>query len=295
MKLINLEQRSPEWHEFRSTRIGATDFNKFMAHKGKAIKVGTTSFEKHIYEKINRIEIPDNQYMAFGREKEPELLALFNKKYNTHCMGHVAYSDANPRIFVSFDGYCVYTGILVEIKTTSKVKEIEVLESYIYQFIHQMNTGKMKTMKVLIHWRRTNTETYYRVDYQEDIECFIIYRENTNESLLMAEMPYKQWLAYCEEFLAILDSKPSYEMETAIVDYELLDQEIELLTQQKETIRKLLIDNYKDGGIVKDYKISKSVRNSIAYADIVKDNAIAIDDKYKKQSTSYLIKKMVAK
>ncbi len=190
--MINLQQNSPKWYEYRRTRIGASDFNYFCKHKGlytPYYKVRKDdNLENHFHNKINNIWV-DNPYMARGRELEPQLLEEYNKLTGGCFVPTVGQYEGNSDVFASFDGYDVFTNRIVEIKTTSKGLEFEkqLLESYVYQCIHQMKVADISSMVILINYYNYGITRYYLIkqDYDVDVMTYLEWNIYYLDNLLL--------------------------------------------------------------------------------------------------------------
>jgi len=271
MQIIDLEQGSPEWLIYRATRIGASDFALFACHKGLSDKIFNIDFNKHIYNKKNNINIT-NKYMERGKEREPILLADYNRIHNCNCNPVVIQSYKNENIFCSLDGIDFLTFDAVEIKTTasSVVEYRKKRQYYIYQIAHQMYVTELNRIDIYI-------------------EC----SDNViHEFILKEELPisFDYWYSLCLEYLNILNKKDDDYINTLLLKYEKLDEEIKLLQQEKDDITDILKANSVNG-VYGDFIVSNVSRSSYKYAQYIKDNNIELDDKYLTSSNYLTIKK----
>ncbi len=113
MKIINLEQRSPEWHAYRSTRVGASEAAavcglsryKKPVDVWKEKKLGTTQFETGA--------------MKRGTELEPKVRSIM-ESLDSCIYSPIVVESKFPWLFASLDGFCEKTGKIIEIKTGSR-------------------------------------------------------------------------------------------------------------------------------------------------------------------------------
>lgn len=208
MLIIPIEQNTPEWHNYRRTRIGASDFNYFCKHKGfytpyYKVKKDDT-LENHFYNKINNIEI-NNPFITIGHELEPFLLEEYNKLTGGCYVPTVGQYDDNSDIFASFDGYDVFTNRIVEIKTTSKSLEFEnqLLKSYIYQCAHQMHVANIDKMVILINYYNYGVTRHYTINKHYKFYFYIAINFLEIE-LLQEKMDKIEWFEHCTEYLELL-------------------------------------------------------------------------------------------
>ncbi|HEX4374904.1 MAG TPA: YqaJ viral recombinase family protein [Puia sp.] len=113
MKLINLEQRSSKWLQWRRNRICASDANIIM---------GTCNFksiQKLYEEKTKCYEQVPNIYMLRGIELEPIALEAFEKESGL-IMFPCVVEHENRWMAASFDGMTIEQDSIVEIKCGGK-------------------------------------------------------------------------------------------------------------------------------------------------------------------------------
>lgn len=205
MQLINLQQNSNEWHDYRRTRIGASDFNFFCRHKKLytpyyKIKKDDT-LEKHFYNKINNVQFT-NPFIEKGKELEPYLLEDYNKLTEGCFVPTVGQYEGNYDVFASYDGYDIFIDDEVEIKTTSKSPdfEMQLLESYLFQVIHQMNVGDLDRVVILINYYNYNITKHYTV--HRDKDCYMVYF--LNKKICEYRIDFRRWHIICDEYLTLL-------------------------------------------------------------------------------------------
>lgn len=309
MKLINLEQGTKEWHKYRSTRIGASDFALFACHKGLSEPIFNASLNENIYNKQNNIELADNIYMQRGREKEPILLAEFNNLTGLCCLpaiGQYEHKDGYEyvvNIFSSFDGYDPFSNTIVEIKTTSKTIEDEekILQYYSWQLIHQMHCAEIDECYLYIEYFGSNIKRLYKVKNKSKFNItHTVTVGSKNIEVVAYERFFVQdshedklffWRNLCFEYLKILNSNGIETILPLLNSYNQLSEEIKQLTEEKDNIREQIESLCPNGGVYDNYIITKISKGSISYKQFVEDNKLIIGDNYKKESISYRITK----
>ncbi len=108
--LINLEQGSPEWHAFRSDKLGASDIPIIM---------GESPFKTPLRlwrEKLG-LDVPFvNDKMREGNRMEPIARKWFNDYKMANCQPVVMQSEESPWLIASLDGYDASLEVAIEIK-----------------------------------------------------------------------------------------------------------------------------------------------------------------------------------
>lgn len=140
-----LKQNTPEWHEFRKGKIGAS-----LAPIIMGVSKWCTPWQLYM-RKLGLIpEQEDNLAMANGRAKEAEALDAFNERYECNCKPIVMQHDEYPWMIASLDGWYNETKVAVEIKCPGLIDQEytetfkEVPPHYYSQLQHQLAvTGKI--------------------------------------------------------------------------------------------------------------------------------------------------------
>jgi putative phage-type endonuclease len=137
-KKYDLEQGTPEWHDFRSKHIGASEAPVIMGESPWATPI------KLWKERLGLIEKKaDNAFMKRGRDLESQALEAFNNKMGSNCQPAVFESDKYPFIAASLDGYDSDQKLIVEIKCPGQEDHLtaclgEVPAKYKWQLYQQM-------------------------------------------------------------------------------------------------------------------------------------------------------------
>lgn len=131
-EFVDLEQRSPEWHQFRRSHIMASDAPKIMG-------VSPWGTPLSLWEEKLGFRKPqeDNHNMKRGRDLEDEALEFYNKFTNQSLKPRVAVSREYEFIGASYDGISECGQHIVEIKCP-KIKSNTIPEKYVPQLQHQM-------------------------------------------------------------------------------------------------------------------------------------------------------------
>lgn len=272
-------QGSQEWHDYRRTRIGASDFALMCSSLGYSANLFNKSVELSINDKLEDKQFEDNYFTLKGKELEP---ILNNYLINLGIIGTqdiITYCDNNS-IMASLDCYDKENNILVEIKTTSKGldKYDELIKYYQYQVIHQYYTlGTSPISYILIYNLVTKDLRLIKVD------CDDIMDKNT-------------WLDICNKYLDKMDeiqnNKNNADIINLLKQREQIELQIKELKEHSDTIFNYIKTKYKESTVVGDYKITVSTTKTAKYSDYIKDNNIVLDDKYYSDSTRITIKKL---
>lgn len=143
MKIINLQQRTPEWHKWRTAGVSASE----------AIVVLEQCLLKTIYRLYTEkkgITLPDNldanPFVQRGIRLEATARKSFENRYDTLLLPLCAESEKFPFLRASFDGISD-EGIPVELKVPMEVNfrnaqqdgiESKIYKRYYYQVQHQI-------------------------------------------------------------------------------------------------------------------------------------------------------------
>lgn len=137
MKKIHLQQNTPEWKEYRRTRIGASDCPTIMGF-------GYKSPQALWKEKVLGEESFVTASMQRGKDLEPLVLAMVNEGMQEKERYHpiIAESEEYPWMIASLDGWNDDLGV-IEIKcpnadTFAAFQNGELPPYYFWQVQHQM-------------------------------------------------------------------------------------------------------------------------------------------------------------
>jgi putative phage-type endonuclease len=100
-----------KWLEIRATGVTATMVGK--AHDAKG-------FKEVLSQMSNPTPIPDNAYMAFGRDQEPHLISRLTERFEIEGNDWLIASDREPWMMATPDGLSGDHQTIVEVKTTGR-------------------------------------------------------------------------------------------------------------------------------------------------------------------------------
>lgn len=271
MKIINLEQGSDAWKEYRRNCITASDFAVYMAHLGKCESLYGTSLATNLHHKITGKELADNIHFQRGREREIEVREHFNFTNMTNYQPLVVHLDDNPRIMASLDGYQnTIVPQIIELKNTSKSAERlnEIIDYTQWQIAHQtFISNAMKT--TLLISNEDGIHEYGEVE---------------------ANMTYGEWLQHCNDYLKLLDAAKAANGDVDVAMYIDLKLRIKNLENQLEPVKEKLIATYPDGLVSENLTLTKQITKKKDYAKYLDDHKITFDEKYIKTTESYVIR-----
>jgi predicted phage-related endonuclease len=272
-------QGSQEWHDYRRTRIGASDFALMCSSLGYSANLFNTSVELSINDKLNNKVMEDNYFTSKGKELEPILLNYLKTLDINGTQDIITYCD-NDSIMASLDCYDKKNNILIEIKTTSKSldKYDELIKYYQYQVVHQYYTLNTNSISYILIYNLVSEDLQLI-----KIDCNEIMNKDT-------------WLDICNKYLEKIDeiqnNKNNYNIIQLLDAREKIELQIKELSKQSKEISDYIKELYKESTVVGDYKITVSTNKTAKYSNYIKDNNINLDDKYYTESTNVTIKKL---
>lgn len=144
MKLLNLEQNTPEWHAFREGKIGAS-----LAPVIMGVSPWMTPYQ--LYEEMMGItpKKEENAAMRRGKALEEEARQRFIQQTGVEVVPAVGVHDKFEWLFASFDGICTDNQVIVEIKCPGQEDHEtaingKVPEKYYPQLQHQLAVSGYK-------------------------------------------------------------------------------------------------------------------------------------------------------
>ena len=149
-KIVELDQNTDEWLEWRYGGIGASDASTIMGENR------FKSPEELLHEKVNHIDEPQNEAMAEGKRLEPiardEYQAETGNLVEAICIQSIEY----PWIRASLDGFNEDKQYLVEIKcgrsAYKKAEYGEVPDYYMGQLQHQLMLTGLACLDYQCYW-----------------------------------------------------------------------------------------------------------------------------------------------
>lgn len=265
MRLLTLSQCSPEWHEYRRHKIGASDAPVIMG-----VSPYKTVNELLIEKSTGITKTFEHKGIKLGKELEPLALSLINKRYDLNFQPAVMLSDEYDFMMASYDGFDLYKNVACEIKCCNQKEHDDcklgkVPDKYMPQLQHQMLVA--------------NLECIY----------FCTYRDfEVNITLVNADVDYQAKLIEAEkEFYRCLQFKQLspyfedvYETNPYIDDlYSLLEGvrserlKVTKMLQEKEDE---IVAKIRQAVGEREYKskvctVQKCIRKTTDYASIIKD------------------------
>jgi putative phage-type endonuclease len=116
MKIIDIAQRTPEWHQWRNSGVSASEAD---------VVLGRSPYKTpfRLFAEKKGLILPDNldrnPHVRSGIRLEPVARSAFENRHNTMLLPMCAESDEHPFIRASFDGIDD-NGIPVEIKAPTE-------------------------------------------------------------------------------------------------------------------------------------------------------------------------------
>ena len=139
MKIINLEQGTAEWLEWRSNGIGASDISIIMkVHPKKSPLMLFNEMSGY-----NKLE-SQNRAMEYGRQEEPKARAWIEENFKVNLKNICIEDDEHSFMQASLDGLDEDEKFLVEIKCPYSARSLNELEDgqipdmYLYQLQWQL-------------------------------------------------------------------------------------------------------------------------------------------------------------
>jgi len=170
MKIINLEQGSPEWIEFRKTKIGASDIGILMT--GSPKEVSDLYWEKKGEEKYVTAA------MRRGSDMEADARRWFEREHDIKVERPVGVHDTHEWLMASFDGLNFELGLSLEIKCPNQLPD----------FIEDLNNYKRYYWQVQAQLAVGGHEKGFILAYSESKQVTgIIFRDETAIADLIAK------------------------------------------------------------------------------------------------------------
>lgn len=175
MKIIPIEQSTPEWHAWRKTKITATSAGILMDHN---------PWEKplDLWNSMLGFTPPKEKTAAMqrGNDLEPEARLLFIERTGIEMIPICCECSDNPWMAASLDGWSQDNGVVLEIKSPNEKTHLMALDGeaplyYHDQMMHQLKvTGG--TICYYVSYRpeyKKNplaiVETFPHIEYMDQI------------------------------------------------------------------------------------------------------------------------------
>lgn len=159
MRIIEIEQNSPQWEEMRRSRIGASDIAIIM-----------TGSKKDVYElylnKVSGKRSFVTAAMQRGHDMEAEARAWVNMMQGRDFEPLVAESETHPWLMASFDGWDELGSL--EIKCPKKVEDFledhYSFEKWFWQVQAQMAVGGQDQVLIVVYSEQKQVYGYVARD-----------------------------------------------------------------------------------------------------------------------------------
>jgi len=282
MKKVIVEQGTPEWHQFRSEGIGASESAAIL---GKCpYNTRAQLWKKKL---LNERE-EQNMAMRFGHEMEGIIRSYAELELNMTLQPVCAIHEEYDWIRASFDGYNEEHGVIVEMKANnaknhSYLLRNEIVDHHYIQVQHQMAVAGVDKA----YYFSYNKDEFLKVEVKRDEEMIKkIITECTNfwEDVCLGNQPE---LTHKDKVF-----NESEEMAGLIAKRDEIENQIKILKQQSDELKEQIIEKT-DGQSIEgnNYSVQKVFRKgSIDYSKIEALKTVDLD-KYRKSGTwSWVIK-----
>lgn len=230
-KLINIKQNTPEWHDFRSNHLGASEASTILG------KNPWESVYSLWYRRVNGIKIEENEAMRRGKEQEPLARALYNRQFDLNCEDLVFEHDKIPFMSASLDGWDKANQVAIEIKCSEKLYSLaldgKIPEYYNIQMQHQMEVMGINSMDYVVY-------------FKDDIQVIYVERDQALiDQIILAEADFWHKLVYLQEpemtesdYVEILDPR----LQTYADEYKTIKAKIDLDTLRLKELKNKMTD-----------------------------------------------------
>lgn len=281
MKIIDLEQGSQTWLEWRKGGIGASDVAKVM-------KVHATESPLMLFNEICGLSKARfvSKAMQRGNDEEPKAIAWLEKLYGMKLNKVCAQDDSLPYLRCSFDAINIEAKILIEIKTPYNAEKLtkmidgDIPIEYIYQVQYQMMIAGFDRGMIAV-WDG------------QDAHCHIIEKDEKLHTKMIKEVS-KFWndlVIDKEPDLTNLDFKDKTEgNESYLQAAKELEDAMEMKRQAENIIKRLKpnLEEIAQGESIKLGNLKMKVCDGRDFYDTkaMKEAGIEVD-LYKKTGSSY--------
>lgn len=275
-------QGSPEWLEFRRTKIGAS-----MAAAILGIDPWTTPLK--LWEEImHRKEKTVTFAMQRGKDLEPKAREWLSNMMDTPYQPAVLQSTQHPELIASLDGFCELLDgnvAIAEIKTPNKNTHQEAIDGkipdhYFAQMQHQMVVADVQSM------------LYCSFDGENGVVLPCIRDEKFCQKMIAKEKAFLASLINfdppepCDrDWDEIVDPDKVLK----VFEYKSLKSQKETLEKQLNEIRDSLVAHSSSSRMrLDDFRMTKITgKTTIDYKLLLRDLEITPEEKYQKKGKDY--------
>jgi len=284
MKIIDLVQRSPEWHEFRKSHIGASEISVIMGENPWKTQYQLW-LEKTGSEEPKKLTAA----MQRGVDLESEALHNFISIVEEFYEPKVGVYDNWAHASASFDGISDDWSKIVEIKipldkSFAKMKLDGIPRYYLMQVQWQMMVSGAKSAEFFVY-KNEHTNFSYTIFPDKKLQDEMLAAAKGFWELVKNNLPPPM----SDKDYEIIDD--DYQFSVLSDQYLEVANEIKKLESQRKAIRDAVVE-YVDGRNVKGYGIrvkSNNVRKTIDLDKLRFDFNISEEEleKYYKESDFY--------
>lgn len=280
MKIIDLEQGTPPWIEWRSQGLGSSDIATIM-------NVNPYMTPYQLWEEKCGVKnaFEGNHFTQHGVLNEPNARAFLEKTTQLKLKSICAESDVNPIYKISLDAYCTSNRHLYEIKCPYTSEKIFSLRD-------TMEIPEMWRLQILWQAAITGAKKAYLAVWDFNLaECFCIEckRDPEMEARLFEEAD-KFW-GYVKSFTPPPLQKKDYvevedeELHSYLLEYKHQNDLEKTATSKKKELKARIVE-FGDDGSFKSYGYTITRSAPRQSYDVEKMRADGIDvDKYLKPSS----------
>jgi len=279
MKIINLEQGSPEWLSWRKTVITATDCPAILgsspwstAYKCWQRKLGLVEEQK------------SNEAMERGKRLEPEARTQFIERYGIEMQPAVVESTEFEFLGASLDGIDTLGNHILEIKCGGvKLHDMaikgEIPEYYMHQIQHQLLVTRAEKC------------FYYSYNGTDGICIEVLPDPDFVHKFIPKARAFWKGVAFFEppslQDSDYVNMNDNLDWEEYTRMYRETDKSIKALEEKKDYLRRKLIELCADQNCSgKGIKVMKTtIKGRIAYDEIPEIQGVDLE-KFRKSSTS---------
>jgi len=152
VKIIKLEQGTPEWLNYRLDRIGGSDAATVM--EANAYSTPLKLFNEKVSRKISTYK---NAAMQHGHDTEPIARLVYEKERGIEMPSIVAEHDKYNFLSASLDGINGKIGLEIKCPVTPKTHNIamqgQIPEQYFWQLVHNMHVADLDAMDYMSYFQ----------------------------------------------------------------------------------------------------------------------------------------------